>query len=95
MCTVSHMMVMRSERMYWLAIFALLPPLIAGVLRAWRGPLRARPLAVQFVGTLVAIVFALIALAMQQPSYIDLALTLTLLSLAGTLVYAFYMERWL
>jgi multisubunit Na+/H+ antiporter MnhF subunit len=81
--------------MYWLSVFALLPPLAAGVLAALRGPLRTRPLAIQFVGTLVSIVFVLIALAMQQPSYMDLALTLTLLSLPGTLAYAFYMERWL
>lgn len=81
--------------MYWLSVFALLPPLAAGVLAALRGPLRTRPLAIQFVGTLVNIVFVLIALAMQQPSYVDLALTLTLLSLPGTLAYAFYMERWL
>jgi len=81
--------------MYWMTIFALLPPLLAGVARASRGPLRTRPLAIQFLGSLVTVVFVLIALAMQQPSYIDLALTLSLLSLAGTLVYAFYMERWL
>lgn len=81
--------------MYWLSIFALLPPLVAGLFAAHRGPLRARPLAIQFIGTLVAIVFVLIALAMQQPSYVDLALTLSVLSLPGTLAYAFYMERWL
>jgi multisubunit Na+/H+ antiporter MnhF subunit len=52
-------------------------------------------LAIQFISTLVAIVFVLIALAMQQPSYIDLALALTLLGLPGTLAYAFYMERWM
>jgi multisubunit Na+/H+ antiporter MnhF subunit len=40
-------------------------------------------------------VFVLIALAMQQPSYVDLALTLSVLSLPGTWVYVFYMERWL
>lgn len=81
--------------MYWLSIAALLPPLVVGLITALRGPLRTRPLAIQFIGTLVAIVFVLIGLAMQQPSYVDLALTLTVLSLPGTLAYAFYMERWL
>jgi len=81
--------------MYWIAIIALLPPLVAGVIAARRGVLRTRPLAIQFLSTLVAIVFVLISLAMQQPSYIDLALTLSLLGLPGMLVYAFYLERWL
>lgn len=81
--------------MYWIAIIALLPPLVAGVIAARRGALRARPLAIQFASTLVAIVFVLMSLAMQQPSYIDLALTLTLLGLPGTLAYVFYMERWM
>jgi multisubunit Na+/H+ antiporter MnhF subunit len=81
--------------MYWLAMLALLPPLVAGVIVARRGALRTRPLAIQFISTLVATVFVLIALAMQQPSYIDLALTLTLLGLPGTLAYAFYLGRWL
>lgn len=81
--------------MYWLAVIALLPPLTAGVIVARHGPLRSRPLAIQFAGTLVAIIFVLISLAMQQPSYIDLALTLTLLALPGTLAYALYMERWM
>ena len=81
--------------MYWVAIIALLPPLLVGAIAAWRGPLRTRPLAIQFVSTLVAIVFVLIALAMRQPSYIDLALTLTLLGLPGTFAYSFYMERWM
>lgn len=81
--------------MYWIAIVALMPPLLAGLMVARRGPLRTRPLAIQFISTLVAIVFVLIALAMQQPSYIDLALALTLLGLPGTLAYTFYMERWM
>lgn len=81
--------------MYWLAVFALFPPLLAGLVAARRGPLHTRPLAIQFIGTLVAIIFVLMAWAMQQPSYIDLALTLTLLGLPGTLAYAFFMERWL
>lgn len=81
--------------MYWVAIIALLPPLVAGLIAARRGPLPTRPLAIQFIGTIVAIVFVLISLAMQQPSYIDLALALTLLGLPGTLAYTFYMERWM
>jgi multisubunit Na+/H+ antiporter MnhF subunit len=81
--------------MYWIAIFALMPPLLAGVIAARRGPLHTLPLAIQFISTLVAIVFVLIALAMQQPSYIDLALAMTLLGLPGTFAYSFYMERWM
>jgi multisubunit Na+/H+ antiporter MnhF subunit len=81
--------------MYWLAIFALLPTLVAGLAAALRGPLRTRPLAIQFIGTIVCTVFVLMALAMQQPTYVDLALTLALLGLPGTFAYAFYMERWL
>ncbi|GAB2561717.1 hypothetical protein ISP15_09900 [Dyella jejuensis] len=81
--------------MYWIAILALLPPLVAGLLLARGGPTRTRPLVLQFISCIVAMVLVLIALAMQQPSYIDLALTLTLLGLPGTLAYTLYMERWL
>lgn len=81
--------------MYWVTICALLPPLVVGLVVARRDALHTRPLAIQFLSTLVAVIFVLVALAMQQPSFIDLALTLTLLGLPGTLVYAFFMERWL
>lgn len=81
--------------MDWIAIFALMPPLLAGLIAARRGALRTRPLAIQFISTVVAIIFVLIALAMQQPSYVDLALAITLLGLPGTFAYTFYMERWM
>jgi multisubunit Na+/H+ antiporter MnhF subunit len=81
--------------MYWFTMLALLPPLAVGVIAARRGPLRTRPLAIPFVSMIVAILFVLMALAMQQPSYVDLALTLAVLGLPGTLAYAFFMERWL
>ncbi|HET6911731.1 MAG TPA: monovalent cation/H+ antiporter complex subunit F [Rhodanobacteraceae bacterium] len=80
----------------WLiAALALLPPLIAGVACAGRGALARRLLAIQFATSTAVLLFVVLDFAFDQSSSMDLALTLALLSLPGTLLLALFQERWL
>ena len=81
---------------YWLwASLGFLPPLLAGVIAAARGSLGRRLVGVQFT-TASAILFLLAeSFAFDQASSIDLALTLAILTLPGTLLLALFVERWL
>lgn len=72
-------------------IFALAIPVIA----ALRGKLVQRLVAVQMASVLTPWVFVALSLAFGQPSFLDLALTLGLLAIPGTLLYAMVVERWL
>ena len=80
----------------WLAaslvtILALLGPIVG----ALRGGVAHRLAAVQMASVVVAWVLVELSLAFGQPSFLDLALALGLLSLPGTLVMALFLERWL
>jgi multisubunit Na+/H+ antiporter MnhF subunit len=78
----------------WLAAaIALLPALGGCAVVAMIRDLADRLVALELATVIT--VFALMALivAFDQPSFIDLALTLALLSLPGSLVYAHFVER--
>jgi multisubunit Na+/H+ antiporter MnhF subunit len=80
----------------WLAaVILLLPPLAVPMVVAWRGDANNRLAAVQLAGTLAALILAVMTFAFDQPSFIDLALCLTLVSVPGTLIFTTFMERWL
>jgi multicomponent Na+:H+ antiporter subunit F len=80
----------------WLAAcLGLLPALAPPLLHACRGGVAGRLVAVQLAGTLAAILLALMTFAFDQPSSIDLAVALGLLSLPGMLLMAVFVERWL
>ena len=80
----------------WLfAAILLLPPLSVPLCLAMRGAANQRLAAVQLAGSLSALVLALMTFAFDQPSFVDLALCLTLLSVPGTLLYTMFMERFL
>ncbi len=80
----------------WLvASILLLPPLAVPVLLALRGTANQRLAAVQLAGSLSALILALMTFAFDQPSFVDLALCLTLLSVPGTLFFTLFMERFL
>ena len=80
----------------WLvAVILLLPPLAVPVVVAWRGNANNRLAAIQLASTLAALVVALMTFAFDQPSFVDLALCLTLVSIPGTLLFTTFMERWL
>ncbi len=54
-----------------------------------------RIVALQMAGILSVFIIMLLAESFRQPSFMDLALTLAILSLPAGLVFAFFFERWL
>jgi multicomponent Na+:H+ antiporter subunit F len=80
----------------WLvAAIGLLPPFALALWLAWRGRAMDRLVAVALATALAALMMAMLSFAFDQPSIIDLALTLSFLSLPGTLVFAHFFERWI
>ncbi|MCJ2053711.1 monovalent cation/H+ antiporter complex subunit F [Methylobacterium sp. J-070] len=77
------------------AILALLPPLILGAVLAWRGRPGQRFAAYQLVGSVTVLILTLMAFATDQASITDLAVTLVLLNLPGTMLLAVFLERWI
>lgn len=78
-----------------LAMIALLPPLVIPLGAAMRGGLAQRFVAVQLGTNVTVLILVLSSFAFDQPVLIDLPLTLALLSLPATLMFALFMERWL
>ena len=80
----------------WLiATLGLLPPLAVALWHSMRGGLAARLVAVQLATGFTSLIIVLMSFAFDQPSILDLALTLGILSLPGTLLLALFAERWL
>lgn len=80
----------------WLAAtIALVPPLAATALMCARGSLAERFAAVQLAGSIAVLLFIMMSFAFDQASSIDLALTLAILTMPATLLYAVFVERWL
>lgn len=80
----------------WLvASLCLLPPLLVAVIAAGIRATHLRFVAVELASSLSIILLIALDFAFDQPSSLDLALTLALLTLPGTLVFALFQERWL
>lgn len=77
------------------AVLALLPALAVPVVIACRGGTATRLIAVQLATSLTALILILMTFAFDQSSFVDLPLTLALLTLPGTLIMALFLERWL
>jgi multicomponent Na+:H+ antiporter subunit F len=58
-------------------------------------PVMDRLAALRLAGVLSTSILLLLAGGFQRPSYIDLALTLAVLSFTGGLTFARFLERWL
>jgi multicomponent Na+:H+ antiporter subunit F len=78
----------------WAAV-GLLPPLAVALWATARGPVPYRLVALELTTSFAIGLLAILTFAFDQASSIDLALTLTLLVLPGTLVFALFTERWL
>jgi multisubunit Na+/H+ antiporter MnhF subunit len=61
---------------------------------ALRGGVGHRLAAVQMASVVTSWALAELSFAFGQPSFLDLALTLGLLSLPGSLLFAMFLERW-
>ncbi len=82
--------------MNWLAaLIAMLPPLALPLWVALRGRTADRLIAAQLASAVAALALVLMSFAFDQPSFIDLPLSLAFLSLPGTLLFALFLERWL
>lgn len=80
----------------WLAAaVALLPPLALAVVLCARGSLEQRFAALQLTGAIAVVLLVVLTFVLQEASSMDLALTLSLLTLPATLLYAVFVERWL
>ena len=80
----------------WLAaLIALLPPLAVALWVGLRAGTADRLVALELAATLTVLIMVLMSFAFDQPSFIDLPLTISFLSLPGTLVFAHFLERWL
>ena len=78
-----------------LASIALIPPLGLVATMCMRGAPGARLAAVQLTGSLGVLALVAMTFAFGQASSIDLALSLGLLTLPASLLYAVFLERWL
>lgn len=80
----------------WLiAAVALLPPLALVVLYCGRGAIGRRLAAVQLASSIGVLMLVIMTFAFGQASSIDLTLTLGILTLPATLLFAVFVERWL
>ncbi len=78
-----------------LTILALLPPFALAAWHACRGRSGARIAALQLASALTAFMLIALTFAQDEPAFIDLPLSLALLSLPGSLLVALFFERWL
>ena len=76
------------------AAIALLLGLVPCGVVCLRGKPTERLVGLEMAGTLDALVLMLLAVAYHRSIYLDLALALALLTFAGGLVFARFLERW-
>lgn len=72
-------------------LLALLPCAVV----AFRAEVMDRLIALELAGTIATLLIVTLAQGLGRPSIFDLALAVALLSVPGTLVYAYFLERWL
>jgi multicomponent Na+:H+ antiporter subunit F len=77
-----------------IAVFALLLGLIPCGVVCLRGEPTERLVGLEMAGNLDALVLLLLAVVFHRSIYMDLALALALLTFAGGLVFARFLERW-
>lgn len=78
-----------------IAFIALVPPLGVCTCHVLRGDTANRLVALELATAVGSLMLVLTSVGFDQPSFIDLALALSLLGLVGTLVFAQFLERWL
>lgn len=78
----------------WTAI-ALLVCMVGPFLRCVRGDAVSRLVALEAASSMCVIVLLVISEAYHRPPFVDLAVTLALLTFGAGLVFARFLERWL
>ncbi len=78
-----------------IAILAWLPAFALAVVAACRGAAASRLAAYQLALSLASPILIAMTFAFDQSSFIDLPLSVALLSLPGSMILAMFLERWL
>ena len=78
-----------------LAALAMLPPLATALWVVARHPTASRLVGMQLASGLTGLIIILFSFATDQSTLLDLALSLAVLSLPGSLLFAHFLERWL
>lgn len=78
-----------------IGVWGLLPAFAVPVIAAMRGNVAARIVALQLATALAITLLMVMSFALDQPSYLSLAAALAIVNVAGTLVVAATVERWL
>lgn len=86
---------MAAMNIWLIATGALLLALLPCAFVVFRAAPLDRLIALELAGTITTLLVATLAQGLGRPSVFDLALALALLSVPGTLVYAYFLERWL
>lgn len=86
---------MAGVTVWLLATILFVPPIAVPIYVAMRSPCDQRLAAVQLASGFGVLMLAALSFAFDQPSFIDLALSLALLSVPGTYLLTIFMERWL
>ena len=79
----------------WIVILALISiGLVAAFIRLLRGPsLPDRVVALDLMATFIIAISAVYSIASNQPSYLDAAVVLALITFLGTVAFAYYLHR--
>jgi multicomponent Na+:H+ antiporter subunit F len=80
---------------YYLATAVLMAGMAPLIVFSIRASVTDGLVALNFGGTIATLVLLLLAQAMQRQPFFDLALVSAVLSFAGGLAYARFLERWL
>lgn len=86
---------MAAMNLWLIATGVLLLALLPCAVVAFRAEVLDRLVAVELAGTIVTLLIVVLAQGLGRSSLFDLALALALLSVPSTLVYVYFLERWL
>lgn len=78
----------------WAATVLLVAGMAPCLMVTLRSDALGRLVGLELAGVVATVVLLLLARGLGRTSYIDLALVLSLLSFAGSLVFARFLERW-
>jgi len=79
----------------WAATVLLVAGMVPCLVVTMRSDALERLVGLELAGVVATLVLLLLAQGLGRSSYIDLGLVLALLSFAGSLVFARFLERWL
>jgi multicomponent Na+:H+ antiporter subunit F len=86
---------MANVNPWFIIVLAIMPAFAVAVFAGIRGNAASRLVAVQLASSLAGLVLIAMTFAFDQPAFIDLPLSLAVLTLPGMLLLTLFLERWL